>query len=167
MTSLKGISSSLIDSGSGSSLRIAIIHTQWNVAIVNSLVEGAKSELERLGVDFIHIEQVPGAFELPLGADSVLSAGPLLNIDAVICIGCLIKGETMHFEYICEAVSQGIMRLNLDHKKPVIFGVLAVLNEKQAEARSGLGEHSHNHGIEWAQSAVKMALLKKRLQRFQ
>jgi 6,7-dimethyl-8-ribityllumazine synthase len=78
-------------------------------------------------------------------------------------VGCCgFKGETMHFEYICEAVTQGIMRLNLDHKKPVNFGVLAVMNESQAQARAGIGEGSHNHGVEWAQSAVKMALLKKK-----
>ena len=65
----------------------------------------------------------------------------------------------MHFEYICEAVTQGIMRLNLDSQIPVIFGVLAVLNMDQAKARAGLGLDSHNHGIEWAQSAVKMARL--------
>jgi 6,7-dimethyl-8-ribityllumazine synthase len=71
----------------------------------------------------------------------------------------------MHFEYICEAVSQGIMRLNLDNRQniPVIFGVLAVLNLDQARARAGLGENSHNHGIEWAQSAVKMARFPKAL----
>ena len=71
----------------------------------------------------------------------------------------------MHFEYISEAVSQGIMRLNIDNKQnvPVIFGVLAVLNLDQARARAGLGENSHNHGVEWAQSAVKMAHFSKAL----
>jgi len=82
------------------------------------------------------------------------------NVDAVLCIGCLIKGETMHFEYINEAVTQGIMRLNLEKGIPVIFGVLAVLNENQAKARAGIGANSHNHGIEWAQSALQMSTLK-------
>jgi 6,7-dimethyl-8-ribityllumazine synthase len=162
---MKGISSDLIQPNlsENSSLRIAIVHTQWNAAIITALVEGAKSELQRLGVYNIHIEQVPGAYELPLGAHCALTSYSYPEpVVAVICIGCLIKGETMHFEYICEAVTQGIMRLNLDHKKPVIFGVLAVMNESQAQARAGIGEGSHNHGVEWAQSAVKMALLKKK-----
>jgi len=161
---MKGISNTLERSQENSTLRIAIVHTQWNEKIITALVDGAKSELQRLGVHNVHVEQVPGAYELPLGAHCALTSYIYPEpVDAVICIGCLIKGETMHFEYICEAVSQGIMRLNLDHKKPVIFGVLAVLNEAQAEARAGLGgEGSHNHGVEWAQSAVKMALLKKK-----
>ena len=65
----------------------------------------------------------------------------------------------MHFEYICEAVSQGVMRLNLEGPCPVVFGVLAVLNEEQARARAGLGGGHHNHGTEWAETAVKMAAL--------
>ena len=106
------------------------------------------------------LSQVPGAYELPFAAKCLMRSS---DVDAVMCIGCLIKGETMHFEYICEAVTQGIMRLNLDGDNtppgPVIFGVLAVLNEEQAKARAGLGEGSdkHNHGVEWAQSALHMA----------
>ncbi len=102
--------------------------------------------------------QVPGAFELPLAAKRAAES-VATPFDAIICIGCLIKGETMHFEYICEAVSQGVMRVGLDANVPVVFGVLAVLNEAQARARAGLGDGAHNHGVEWAQSAVKMARL--------
>lgn len=84
--------------------------------------------------------------------------------DAVICIGVLIKGSTMHFEYICEAVSQGIMRVGLDSGVPVIFGVLTCLNEEQALSRAGLDKagKGHNHGIDWGSGAVEMALLKNR-----
>ena len=85
------------------------------------------------------------------------------GLDAVVCIGCLIKGDTMHFEYICEGVTQGIMRLNADTETPVIFGVLAVLDESQARARAGLEPGSHNHGEEWAHSAIKMALMRRKL----
>ena len=83
--------------------------------------------------------------------------------DAVITLGCLIKGETMHFEYICEAVSRGIMALNTDAKRgvPVIFGVLAVLTDDQARARAGLIPGSHNHGTEWAATALKMAAFRR------
>lgn len=100
------------------------------------------------------------------------------RVDAVVCIGCLIKGETMHFEYICEAVtqvrssardawqvhktgSQGIMRLNLDTGVPVIFGVLACTTELQALKRAGLTPDGHNHGEEWGQTAVTMANLRR------
>lgn len=79
--------------------------------------------------------QVPGSFELPLGALKMLNK---LKVDAVICIGTLIKGSTMHFEYICEAVTQGVMRLNLDYKTPVLFGVLCCLNDDQAKQRAGM-----------------------------
>jgi 6,7-dimethyl-8-ribityllumazine synthase len=90
-----------------------------------------------------------------------------MEYDAIIAIGCLIKGETMHFEYICEAVSQGIMRLNTTLSSgspapPIIFGVLAVLTEEQARARAGLIAGKHNHGTEWAQSALKMANVYKK-----
>ena len=162
--SLKGISPSLLPPGAGAGLRIGVVHTQWNEAVVGALVAGALRELEARGVrrEDVAVESVPGAFELPLGARTLaLACGGAL--DAVICVGCLIKGETMHFEYICEGVSQGVMRTGLDLGVPVIFGVLAVLNEAQARARAGLEPGSHNHGEEWAQSAIKMARLRKRL----
>ncbi|KAL1921432.1 uncharacterized protein VTP21DRAFT_11148 [Calcarisporiella thermophila] len=85
--------------------------------------------------------------------------------DAVICIGVLIKGGTMHFEYICEAVTQGIMRVQLDTGVPVIFGVLTCLSDEQALERAGLGSGAnkgHNHGEDWGAAAVEMALLKER-----
>mmetsp|Transcript_112355 Transcript_112355/g.194741 ORF Transcript_112355/g.194741 Transcript_112355/m.194741 type:complete len:88 (-) Transcript_112355:142-405(-) len=83
----------------------------------------------------------------------------------MICIGCLIKGETMHFEYINEAVAQGIMRLNLDYKVPVVYGILSVLNEDQAKARSGLDGAGHNSGKEWGVTCVESCLLKKRFRK--
>ena len=108
---------------------------------------------------------MPGAFELPYAAARLQS-----SCTVVLCIGCLIKGETMHFEYISEAVAQGIMRLNAPvlqsgewgemlalARSPVIFGVLECLTEDQALARAGLIAGSHNHGTEWAQSALRMA----------
>ena len=104
--------------------------------------------------------QVPGSYELPFGAKCLIESS---RVDVVVAVGCLIKGDTMHFEYICEGVTQGIMRLNADTETPVIFGVLAVLNEAQARARAGLEPGSHNHGEEWAQSAIKMALLRRKL----
>lgn len=81
--------------------------------------------------------------------------------DALIAIGVLIKGETMHFEYIADSVSQGLMRVGLDTGVPVIFGVLTVLNDEQAKARAGLTANGHNHGEDWGLAAVEMAVKRK------
>lgn len=90
------------------------------------------------------------------------SAGPSTGpFDALIAIGVLIKGETMHFEYIADSVSQGLMRVSLDTGVPVIFGVLTVLNDEQAKARAGISEGSHNHGEDWGLAAVEMATKRK------
>ncbi|KAF9406203.1 hypothetical protein BGZ94_003199 [Podila epigama] len=100
----------------------------------------------------------------PTSTSSSSAAGSKQAFDAVICIGVLIKGSTMHFEYICEAVSQGLMRVGLDSGVPVIFGVLTCLTEEQALVRAGLDKEGkgHNHGLDWGSGAVEMALLKNR-----
>ncbi|KAG0294312.1 hypothetical protein BGZ98_001811 [Dissophora globulifera] len=97
-------------------------------------------------------------------SSAAATTGSKQAFDAVICIGVLIKGSTMHFEYICEAVSQGIMRVGLDSGLPVIFGVLTCLNEEQALSRAGMDAagKGHNHGLDWGSGAVEMALLKNR-----
>ena len=170
---LKGIAADLLPASAGAGLRIGIVHTQWNAPVIEALVAGCLRELEARGVarGDVVVESCPGAYELPLAARLLLHSplhlrdakGSRHGLDAVVCIGCLIKGDTMHFEYICEGVTQGIMRLNADTQTPVIFGVLAVLDEAQARARAGLEPGSHNHGEEWAQSAIKMALLRRKL----
>jgi len=99
--------------------------------------------------------QVPGAFELPLAARFLALSG---TVDAVVCIGCLIKGDTQHFEYISDSVSSGIMSVGLQTSTPIIFGVLTVNTEQQALDRA---TGDDNHGISWAQTAVEMALLRK------
>ncbi|ORY79942.1 6,7-dimethyl-8-ribityllumazine synthase [Protomyces lactucae-debilis] len=97
--------------------------------------------------------------ETPAG--QAATKGPSTGaFDAVISIGVLIKGETMHFEYICDAVSHGLMRVQLDSRIPVIFGVLTVLTEEQALARAGVSGDKHNHGTSWGEAAVEMALAK-------
>jgi len=166
----------------GSKLRVGIVHARWNEVIISALLEGAKKALAECKVapENITILEVPGAYELPYAASRLVAGqcrlqppphphqemdadlSPLQSpeYDAVICIGCLIKGETMHFEYICQAVTQGIMDLNVHSGTPVIFGVLTVLTEEQAKKRSGLGDHSHNHGDDWGRTAVEMALLR-------
>lgn len=103
--------------------------------------------------------QFPGAYELPLAA-SVMLNSPHTHFDGVIVIGCLVKGETMHFEYIAEAVTQGVMKLNLDTRKPVIYGVLTVLNTDQAEARCGL--KGANSGEEWGKTCLESCQMAKK-----
>ncbi|KAF9926904.1 hypothetical protein BGZ75_007956 [Mortierella antarctica] len=108
----------------------------------------------------------PSSSAKPVSSASttVTPAASKQAFDAVICIGVLIKGSTMHFEYICDAVSQGIMRVGLDSGVPVIFGVLTCLNEEQALSRAGMDSagKGHNHGLDWGSGAVEMALLKNR-----
>ncbi|KAJ3194903.1 hypothetical protein HK101_001575 [Irineochytrium annulatum] len=147
----------------GTGLRILIVHTRWNSPIVDSLTNKAVETLKSLKVpaDKITIQSVPGSYELPIAVQSLLKyAHP--KYDAAIAIGVLIKGETMHFEYIADATTQGLMRVGLDESVPVIFGVLTCLTEEQALSRSGLKEGGHNHAIDWAQAAVEMAILSKR-----
>jgi 6,7-dimethyl-8-ribityllumazine synthase len=150
----------------GSRLRILIVHARWNQRIVDALVEGAVNTLvhrHRVSRDNIDIRTVPGSYELPLAAQRLLYASKQPNgaygYDAVIAIGVLIKGQTMHFEYISESVSHGLMRVGLDTNIPIIFGVLTCLTDDQALARAGLASNGHNHGEDWGSAAVEMALL--------
>jgi 6,7-dimethyl-8-ribityllumazine synthase len=145
----------------GRGLKVLIVHTRWNSKIVNALVEGCVETLVTNGVskDKITIQDVPGAFELPFATQSLMSRGDLEHFDVCIPIGVLIKGSTSHFEYICEAVSHGLMEVQLKLYRPVMFGVLTCLTEEQALERAGMG--GHNHGIDWALGAIEMALLNK------
>ncbi len=112
-------------------------------------------------METIKIANVPGAYELPFATKALLKSG---SYDAAISIGVLIKGSTMHFEYIADAVSHGLMRVGLDTDIPVIFGVLTCLDETQAFERAGIsqgnGSHAHNHGLDWASTAIEMAQLR-------
>jgi 6,7-dimethyl-8-ribityllumazine synthase len=137
--------------------KFAIVVADWNEEITSSLLQGAITTLVQNGVDKKNILQssVPGSFELPLGA---LWEATKKQVDAVICLGCVIKGETPHFDYICQAVALGIMEVGLKTGKPVIFGVLTTLNKKQAEERAG-GKFG-NKGEEAAVTAIQMLLQK-------
>lgn len=133
--------------------KFAIVVAEWNDEITEPLFDGAYHALLELGAKKENIvrKNVPGSFELPLGAQQMAEQK---NIDAVICIGCVIQGDTPHFDYICQAVAYGIMKVNLKFNKPVAFGVLTTLNKKQALERAGgkLG----NKGEEAAITVVKM-----------
>lgn len=140
----------------GSKLRVGIVHSRFNEEYVNSLKDWAIKSLKESKVksENIKIIEVPGSYELPYGAGLSIQD----NVDVVLCLGCLIKGESMHFEYIAEAVSRGLMDLNLQYGVPVIFGVLTCLTEGQAKDRTK--NSKENLGYEWAKSAIEMGLLK-------
>lgn len=155
-SSIKGIEKkSKLD---GSALHVVVIHTEWNQPVVGPLVTGCVDTLRANGCDKVDVVVVPGAFELPFACQRLIKQDA--SIDAVVAIGCLIKGDTMHFEYICESVSHGLMRVGLDTNVPVIFGVLTCNTEEQALQRAGVVPGHHNHGPEWATAAITMAQLK-------
>jgi 6,7-dimethyl-8-ribityllumazine synthase len=141
-------------------MRIGIVVSEWNREITQALLEGATKTLVRLGIseDHIQVHHVPGSFELPLGAQFIAE---YMKPDAVICLGCVIQGETRHFDYICQGVTQGITDLNLKYNLPFIFGVLTTDTMEQAKDRAG-GKHG-NKGDEAAVTALKMVHLKKSL----
>jgi 6,7-dimethyl-8-ribityllumazine synthase len=151
-------SSSAIPDLDGKGLRIAIIGARFNDHIVTNLRDGALRGLERLGVADNDIMEswVPGAFELPLAAKVLAETG---KVDAIICLGTVIKGDTPHFDYVCGEAARGIQDAQLATGIPVMFGVLTVNTEQQAIDRSGPG--INNKGDEAALGAVEMALLVK------
>lgn len=138
----------------------AIVVAEWNVEITGALYNGAYESLLNNGAiaDNITTHWVPGSFELTSAADMVLKAG---NADAVICLGCVIQGETRHFDFICDAVANGLSNVAIKYSKPVIFGVLTPDNQQQAVDRAG-GKHG-NKGEEAAVTAIKMTQLAKTL----
>lgn len=157
-TDLSGFNPDELPSARG--LRFGIVAAEWNEEVTESLQQGACETLEELGALYSSIrkEKVPGSYELPSGAQLLLDGEEL---DAVICLGSLIRGETAHFDFIAQAVSQGIKDVSLRYHTPTIFGVLTDENMQQARDRAG-GAHG-NKGVEAAISAVRMASLKKRM----
>lgn len=143
---------------SAESMKFGIVVAEWNSEITIALANGAIDTLQKHGAEEenISVKYVPGTFELPLGGQFFAE---LENVDAVILLGCVIQGETRHFDYICEAVAQGTKDLNLKYNKPFIFGVLTTDNQQQALDRAG-GKHG-NKGDEAAVTAIKMLELKK------
>jgi 6,7-dimethyl-8-ribityllumazine synthase len=140
-------------SASLSGKKVAIVVSEWNTEITEALYEGAYSTLIEKGLKKENIikKYVPGSFELSIGAQKMAA---LKEIDAVICVGCVIRGETSHFDFICQAVATGITDVSLKYDKPVIFGVLTTENKQQAFDRAG-GKHG-NKGDEAGITAVKM-----------
>jgi len=130
-----------------------IVVSEWNSEITNALLKGALEILHKAGAteEQIIIKYVPGTFELPFGAQKLIRDQ---SPNAVICLGCVIQGETRHFDFICDAAAHGIMKVSLDHHTPVIFGVLTTNTLEQAQDRSG-GKHG-NKGIEAAVTALRL-----------
>jgi len=134
--------------------KFGIVVAEWNAEITKALYDGAYQSLISNGAlpQNIFNYAVPGSFELTSGADLLLKS---LQLDAVICLGCVIQGETRHFDFICNAVANGVSNVAIKYAKPVIFGVLTTDNQQQAIDRAG-GKHG-NKGDEAAITAIKMA----------
>lgn len=134
-------------------MRFGIVVAEWNNHITDKLLEGTRSTLLEHGVSesAITVMQVPGSFELIYGCAELARSG---FVDAIIAIGCVIRGDTPHFDYICQGVTQELARQNTEGKIPVVYGLLTVNTEEQAEERSGgkLG----NKGCEYAITSIKM-----------
>lgn len=157
-TDLSYYDSSSVPNGSKWTFGIAV--SEWNSEVTGSLRDGAIETLNENGVESgnITVVDVPGSYELPLASQILLEKK---NVDAVIAIGSVVRGETAHFDYVCSAVSQGIKDVSLKHSKPVIFCVLTDDTMQQAIDRSG-GKHG-NKGVECAVAALKMLGLKEGL----
>ncbi|AXA49043.1 6,7-dimethyl-8-ribityllumazine synthase [Malassezia restricta] len=159
MSSIKGPAPAPESFPRAEKLKIGIVHARWNKEVIDALVTGTLESLEKAGVkaEQVAIDSVPGSWELPMGTLKMIKRE---NVDAVVSIGCVIKGSTMHFEYICDNSLKGLMRVSLDTQVPVILGVLTALDEDQALERAGIGRKKpgHNHGLEWGTAAVEMAL---------
>jgi len=136
-----------------SGMRFGVVCSEWNPAITGRLLSGAVETLKKHGAseDAISIYHVPGSFELTFGAQQVAKYG---DVDAVIVLGCVVRGGTPHFDYVCQGVTHGVAKLNSELDVPVIFGILTTDNQEQALARAGgsLG----NKGDEAAITAIKM-----------
>ncbi len=162
-THLKNLSDfSQTEIPSAKGFKIGIIVAEWNARITGALYQGALGSLMKHGVEEADLETyaVPGSFELTAAAGMLLAKKP--HLDAVICLGCVIQGDTKHFDFICDAVANGISNASLQYQKPVIFGVLTTNNEEQALDRAG-GKHG-NKGDEAAITAIKMIQFAKDIQ---
>ena len=141
-------------------MKFGIVVSEWNSEVTGMLYKGAYDTLIRHGAKEgnIFVKNVPGSFELTLGGQFFAEYG---EFDAIICVGCIVRGKTPHFEYICQSVTKGITDLNIKYNIPVIFCVLTTNDIDQAKERAG-GKHG-NKGIEAAITAIKMAALNKQM----
>ena len=136
--------------------KVFVIATSWHTRIMDGLMLGAMRELEAAGANDVTVQRVPGAFELPLAAKWAAEQGA----DAIIALGVVIQGETPHFDYVCNAATDGLTRVQLDSGIPIGFGLLTVNNEAEALARAGLEGSKEDKGKEAVQAALAMANLR-------
>jgi 6,7-dimethyl-8-ribityllumazine synthase len=137
----------------GSDFRIGIVVAKWNSFITDKLLDGALQVLENKGYEDeqVLVVQCPGAYEIPLTAKKLIE-----KVDGIIALGAVIKGDTPHFDYVCEAANNGVLQLNMSTGKPVSFGVLTTDNVQQANERAGEEESSGNKGAEAALALLEM-----------
>ena len=154
MEKKKNLSDIFVPNTNNANFKIGIIVSKWNETVTGALKEGAMQTLLESGVPRKNILdfEVPGSFELPSAAAMLLDANE--DVDAVICLGCIIQGETRHFEFIAQAVANGIAKVGVEYTVPVIFGVLTCDTAEQAADRSG-GKHG-NKGVDAAASCLQM-----------
>jgi 6,7-dimethyl-8-ribityllumazine synthase len=137
-----------------SGLRVGVVAAQWHQQITDALLDGALRALKEAGVSEPTVIRVPGTFELPVTASALAESG----YDAVVALGVVVRGETPHFEYVCQAATVGLTEVSVRTRVPVGFGVLTCDNDEQAYARSGLPGSSEDKGYEAAQAAIVTAL---------
>ena len=160
-TSLKNLSDyNIADVPSSADMKFGIVVSEWNTEITEALYKGAFATLLKHGASEENIlkKYVPGSFELTAGAKYMAE---MTDVDAVICLGCVIQGDTPHFDFVCQGVTQGMTHLNIKYPIPFIFGLLTTLHEQQAFDRAG-GKHG-NKGDEGAVTAIKMVHLNRSL----
>ena len=136
--------------------KVAIISSSWHMDICNDLIAGAKRALDQAQVKTVDVQYVPGSFEIPLAAQFAFDAG----YDAVVAVGLVLKGETPHFEYVCQGVTQGVIDVSLKYGKPIGYGVLMCNDLDQAIARSGAVGSKEDKGFDSAVAALELLRLK-------
>lgn len=152
---MAGIAPSL-NLGDMSKYKVAIISASWHQEICKALVSGAHRALVQAKVSIDPVIWVPGSFELPLAAQFALDAGA----DAAVVLGVVVRGETPHFDYVCQGVTNGVMQVSLTRNKPVGFGVLTVDNQAQAIARSGATGSTEDKGFDATVAALELLRIK-------
>jgi 6,7-dimethyl-8-ribityllumazine synthase len=140
---------------SGEDLKVFVIASSWHTTIMDGLIAGARKELVRSGATDVTVWRVPGAFELPLAAELAIEKGA----QVVIALGVVIRGETPHFDYVCDAATQGLTQVQINRKVPIGFGLLTVNTEQEALNRAGLSNSREDKGAEAVQAALTMARL--------
>lgn len=138
--------------------KVAIISSSWHLDICNSLIEGAKRALEQAHIESIEIQMVPGSFEIPLAAQYAFEKG----FDAVVAVGLVLRGETPHFDYVCQGVTAGVLDVSLKYSKPIGFGVLMCDDLDQALARSGRVDSKEDKGFDSAVAAIQLLHLRNK-----